>query len=83
MEQLGATFRYNWRDHTVTTKEGGEYLIWCNFLPEDGKMVIYLSTKHIANIVEFERAWEPKFDDLLNQSGRSKGKKKSFNSYRN
>ena len=76
MEQLGTTFRHSWRDHTLTTKEGGEYLIWCKFLPDDGKMVIYLSTKHIANFVEFERAWVSKFEDLLNQSGRTKGKGK-------
>ena len=39
-------------------------------------MVLYMSTKHIADRVAFEQAWISKFEELLNQSGRAKGKGK-------
>ena len=70
MEQWGTTF------HTLITKEGGEYLIWCHFLPDEGKMVLYMSTKHIADHAALEQTWISKFEELLNQSSRGRGKGK-------
>eukprot|EP00438_Fugacium_kawagutii_P010678 Skav207423 [mRNA] locus=scaffold646:276451:277584:- [translate_table: standard] len=78
-EMWGINFRHNWRDHTLTTKDG-EYIMWCHYKPASGNMTIYLSKKLVENPDQFQHAMVEKFNDMLNQAGRSRkgnGKGKS------
>ena len=74
-------FKQTWRDHTLSEKSTGEYIMWAHFQPDLGQVIVYLSDKNVPMVSQFVQDFKTKFDSMLNTSsgkGRGKGKKGSL-----
>ena len=76
-KDYGVLFKQNWRDHTLTEKNTGEYIMWAYFQPDIGQVTVHLSEKNIPLVTQFAQDFKMKFDSMLNTtSGKGKGKGK-------
>ena len=69
-QDFGLDFKHSWQDHTTSHRDTHEYLLWANFLPENGE-------KSIRSVNSFCSKYPKKFDDLFNgakNKGKGKGK---------
>ena len=74
-KDYGVLFKQNWRDHTLTEKNTGEYIMWAYFQPDIGQVTVHLSEKNIPLVTQFAQDFKMKFDSMLNTtSGKGKGK---------
>ena len=75
-KNYGIAFKQNWRDHTLTEKTSGEYIMWAHFQPDIGQVTISLSEKNIPMVTTFLQDFQSKLDDMLNITAYGKGKGK-------
>ena len=69
-------FKHSWKDHTLTDKHTGEFLVWAHFVPDEGIINMHLSAKNLPMIEQFRREFESKFAEIINGNTMTKGKGK-------